>query len=157
QDERVHNLGFFGQVSARPAPRLTLLGGLRYDWFDFAANDCFITADDPDDSGSRTMDAISPSFGATFALSDDVHVYGNVGTTFETPTTVELGNRPDGAGGLNPELEPQTALSFEVGGRAVVNQRIALQAALYRSNVENSLIPFEVPQVQGRTYFRNAG
>lgn len=157
QDERVDNIGLFGQISLRPADRLTLLGALRYDWFDFVATDYFITADDPDDSGSRTMDAISPSFGATFTLTDDIHLYGNVGTTFETPTTVELGNRPDGSGGLNPDLEPQTALSFELGGRAVLDQRVALQASVYRSDVENSLIPFEVPDAFGRTYFRNAG
>lgn len=157
QDERVDNLGFFGQVTARPAERLTLLGALRYDRFDFTATDYFINENDPDDSGSRKMDAISPSFGATVALTDDVQIYGNVGTTFETPTTVELGNRPDGAGGLNPDLEPQTALSFELGGRALLAQRVALQLAVYRADVENSLIPFEIPGVAGRTYFRNAG
>lgn len=157
QLEHVHNLGFFGQLSAHPLPRLTLLGGLRYDWFHFEADDRFITDTNPDDSGSRTLDALSPSFGATFAISDDLHLYGNIGTTFETPTTVELGNRPEGAGGINPDLEPQQTTSYEVGTRAQIGQRAALQLAIYRADVRNSLIPFELPETAGRTYFRNAG
>lgn len=155
QTESVNNVGLFGQATAHLTPRVSLLGALRYDYFRFESEDHFLS--NGDDSGSRTLDAISPSIGLTFAISDDLHLYGNAGKTFETPTTVELGNRADGAGGLNPDLEPQEALSFEVGGRAVLANRLALQAAAYHSDVTNSLIPFEVENAPGRTYFANAG
>ncbi len=157
QLETVNNFGVFGQATAHLTPELSVLAALRYDWFSFNADDNFIEEGNPDDSGSRTLDAISPSFGLTYAFSEDLHLYGNIGKTFETPTTVELGNRPDSPGGLNPELEPQEALSYEIGGRAVFAQRVALQVAAYHSDVTNSLIPFQVPNSQGRDYFQNAG
>lgn len=155
QTESVSNVGIFSQVAIRPASGLTLLGGLRYDWFDFEAEDRYLA--DGDDSGTRTMDAISPSIGATYAFSPDFNVYGNIGKTFETPTTVELGNREDRAGGLNPNLEPQEAISYEIGTRAVLNQQVAVQLAAYHADVTNSLIPFEVAEAPGRQYYRNAG
>lgn len=156
QIDRVRNLGLLGQLSARPLPRVSVMGGLRYDWFEFSADDRLITATNPDDSGTRTMDAISPSAGVTFVITPDLHVYGNVGTTFETPTTTELANRPDGAGGINPELEPQRATSYEVGGRTEVGTLAALQLSIYRARIRNALVPFGVPEVPGRSFFRNA-
>lgn len=153
QIDGVRNRGFFGQVTLRPLDRVTLLAGLRHDWFEFSADDELISESNPDDSGVRTMDALSPSAGITFAVTEDFHVYGNVGSTFETPTTTELANRPEGAGGINPDLDPQTALSYEIGSRAQFGQRVALQLAVFRADVENSLVPFAI---QGRTFFRNA-
>ncbi len=155
QFERVSNVGVFSQVSVRPFTPLTLLAGLRYDWFDFSVQDYFLS--DGDDSGDRTLDALSPSVGAVYAVSEDVHLYGNIGQTFETPTTVELGNQPEGRGGLNRDLEPQEATSYEIGTRLQFAQRIAMQFAAYRSSVTNSLIPFEVEGQPGINYFRNAG
>lgn len=157
QLEHVHNVGVYGQLSATPAPRLTVTGALRYDWFRFEAADRFITDSDPDDSGSRTMDAFSPSIGATLALSDRIQLYGNVGTTFETPTTTELANRPDRAGGFNAELEPQRAVSVELGARGRPHDAVSFQLAAYHAAVENALIPFEVPDAPARRYYRNAG
>jgi iron complex outermembrane recepter protein len=153
QLERVQNAGLFSQLTLRPADRVTVLGGLRYDWFDFSADDRFITATSPDFSGSRQMDALSPSVGLTYVVNEQVHLYGNVGTTFETPTTTELANRPEGTGGFNPDLDPQRATSYEVGARAQLHQMMALEMAVYRAAVRNSLVPFTI---QGRTFFRNA-
>ncbi|HUH13665.1 MAG TPA: TonB-dependent receptor, partial [Longimicrobiales bacterium] len=76
---------------------------------------------------------------------------------FETPTTTELANRPSGAGGFNPELEPQRTLSFELGTRGTRGAALSWQAALYHARVEDALIPFEVAQAAGRQFFRNAG
>jgi iron complex outermembrane recepter protein len=157
QLEHVTNLAGFAQLTALPSERLTMLAGLRYDWFRFDVRDFFITETNPDDSGSRTMDAVSPSVGVSYRLIDQLQLYGNVGTSFETPTTTELANRPDGAGGFNPLLEPQRALSMEIGARGRVNASMVYQLSLYRALVRNSLIPFEVPEAAGRQFFRNAG
>lgn len=155
QLEQVDNIGVFGQIGIHPARGLTLLGGLRYDRFNFSVDDAIAAGGDA--SGDRDLDAISPSIGAVFAFTEDVHLYGNIGQTFETPTTVELGNRQDARGGLNPDLEPQEATSFEIGFRTLLAQRLSLQVAAYHSDVENSLVPFEVEGEAGVTYFRNAG
>lgn len=157
QLERVSNAALFAQLSADILPRLDLLGGLRYDYFRFSADDRLVGSENPDDSGVRPMDAFSPSLGLTYEASRALNVYANVSTSFETPTTTELANRPSGAGGFNTSLEPQQTLSFEAGARGWVSGTMAYQVAAFRAGIENVLIPFEVPDVPGRQFFRNAG
>lgn len=157
QIETVRNAAAYAQVAAKPTDRLLLVGGLRYDYFEFEADDRFVDAADPDDSGSRSMDALSPSAGLTYTFTEALNVYGNVSTSFETPTTTELANRPSGAGGFNPDLEPQETLSFEVGTKGQVRGALAFQVAGFYATIDHSLIPFEVPDVPGRQFFRNAG
>ena len=99
---------------------------------------------------------MSPSAGLSLSLDGGVTLYSNVGTAFETPTTTELANRPDGAGGFNPSLQPQRTVSYELGARRTRGQASA-QFAVYRALVRDALIPFEVPDVPGRQFFRNAG
>lgn len=84
-------------------------------------------------------------------------VYANVSTAFETPTATELGNRPEGAGGINRDLDPQTATTFELGLKGIVATRVRYDVAGFLTAVEDELIPFEVPGGAGRRYFRNAG
>jgi iron complex outermembrane receptor protein len=157
QLEHVDNLSAFAQLSGTALPRLTLLAGARADWFRFSAADRLVGDGEPDDSGRRTMQALSPTVGASYAFAEALHLYANAATSFETPTTTELANRPDGAGGFNPELEPQRTRSVELGAKGRIAGRLAYQLAAYRATVENSLIPFEVPEAPGRQFFRNAG
>jgi iron complex outermembrane recepter protein len=157
QFERVTNLAGYAHVTMSPAAPLLLLAGVRYDWYRFGVDDRLVTATNPDDSGSRVMDAVSPSVGISYSLGQMLNLYGNVATSFETPTTTELANRPSGAGGFNPELDPQTATSFEAGVKGRLPWRITYDLAAYHTDVRNSLIGFEVPQAQGRQFFRNAG
>jgi iron complex outermembrane recepter protein len=157
QLEYVDNVGVFGQLAAVPLPRVNLLGGLRYDLVRFRAEDRLVTTTNPDDSGERSMNALSPSLGVSFLASDALTLFGNVATSFQTPTTTELANRPDGAGGFNPELEPQLTLSFEAGAKGRIGAMAAYQLTAYRADIENALIPFEVPNMAGRQFFRNAG
>jgi iron complex outermembrane receptor protein len=156
QYERVNDVALFGQAAVDPTDRLTLLGALRYDRFHFGVDDRLITADDPDDSGRRMMDAVSPSAGASFFVSNALNLYGNVATAFETPTTTELANRPSGAGGFNPELQPERTLSFEAGAKGS-GRAASYQLAVYHARVHDTLVPFEVPEAEGRQFFRNAG
>ena len=156
QLERVRGLGTFVQANVTLVPRVSVLGALRHDRTTFHATDRLVSDTDPDDSGSRGMSAVSPSAGVTLELPRAVMLYTNVGTSFETPTTTELANRPDAAGGFNPMLEPQRTISWEVGARRETTG-VAAQLAVYRALVRDALIPFEVPDVPGRQFFRNAG
>lgn len=159
QLERVNNVSAFTQAHVDLLPRLALLIGARYDGIRFEADDR-LTSGDPDDSGERTMRAISPSVGVTVSLTRLLDLYSNFSTAFETPTTSELANQESGAGGLNPALDPQHTRSIEAGlnGR-VRSATIAgtYQIAAYDARVTDALIPFEVATLPGRQYFRNAG
>jgi iron complex outermembrane receptor protein len=157
QRERVRNSSVFAQGSFDAAAGVALLAGARWDHVAFRADDRFITPTNGDDSGDRTMTTVSPSVGITWSVAPRMHLFANVGTAFETPTTSELSNRESGAGGLNPDLEPQRALSSELGARGTVRGVGILgtwDVALFNARVRDALIPYQ--NTAGRTYYRNA-
>jgi iron complex outermembrane recepter protein len=130
--------------------------GLRADRVRFELRDHYL-ADGRDDSGIRTMSAVSPMMGAAIRLSPLHSLYANVGTAFETPTTTELGNQPDGSAGLNRDLKPQYSTTFEVGAKGLAANRVQYDVALFDSEIRDELIPFATPTSNARTFYRNAG
>ncbi len=157
QLEDVTEVGPFVQGAVPLAARLTLTAGLRYDWVQFHVADRLVSALNPDDSGDRLMRALSGSLGLAFNPAPEVTLYASTGSSFETPTTTELANRPDSAGGFNAALDPQTAWTYEVGGRGTVGSRSDWSAAVFQADVTDELISYEVPTSPQRRFFRNAG
>lgn len=157
QEEDVDALGAFVRLGLPLGERVRATGALRWDRFRFEARDQMVGSGDPDDSGTRTMDAWSPTAGLLVDVTPALAVWGNVATALETPTTTELVNRPGGAGGFNPELEPQRSLGLEVGARGRLGDRVEYELVLFRNELDDELVPFEVPEAPGRSFFRNAG
>ena len=156
QLERVRSTGLFVQARLEPVSGLATLAGARYDHFTFRAEDRFLT-DGADDTGERVMRAFSPSLGLVVEPLRGFEVFASLATAFETPTTTELANRPTGAGGFNPDLDPTRALTTEGGIRARPSSWWSVEATLFRTDLKNELVPFEVPSSPGRTFYRNAG
>ena len=155
QTEEVLSAGPFAQIGISPTDRVRLSAGVRWDYYDFQAGDRKL--DDGDQSGDRTMDAVSPSVGITIAAAPGVNLFSNFSTAYETPTTVELSNTEDGSGGFNQNLDPQDLQSFEVGVRGLAEAaRLRYEVAVYFSTVDNALVPFQSP-ITEETFFRNAG
>ena len=93
--------------------------------------------------------------GVAFQALHRLHRSGpNVSTVFETPTTTELANRPDGSGGFNPDLNPQRSVTEEVGARGRAGQ-LSFDVAAYHTITDDAIVPFM--EVAGRTYYQNAG
>jgi len=164
QLEHVTEVGPFVQSVLQVTPHVSVTGGVRYDWVNFQVDDRLVDTTlaktNPiylDDSGRRLMSALSGSVGVAVTPSDAVTVYGNIGTSFETPTTTELTNRPDTAGGFNPTLQPQKATNFEVGVRGDVAGRLNYSVALFQADVRDELIGYQIPSSPGRVFFQNAG
>jgi iron complex outermembrane recepter protein len=155
QLEQVTEFGPFVQSALELSPRTTLMAGMRYDWVNFAVRDRLIVGTNPDDSGERLMRALSSSLGIAVNPSTRLTVYGNVGSSFETPTTTELANSPSGAGGFNTGLKPQHAWNFELGARGSLDRRLTYSVALFQAEVRDALIPYEI--AAPRFFYRNAG
>ena len=154
QTEDVLSAGPFAQLSVAPHDRVQFTAGVRWDYYNFSAGDRKL--DDGDQSGDRTMDAVSPSVGVTVAAAPGVNIFGNFATAYETPTTVELSNTPTGEGGFNQQLDPQDLESFELGVRGLITPaRLRYEVATYVSTVDNALVSFQ--NVDEQTFFRNAG
>jgi iron complex outermembrane receptor protein len=157
QRELVTSVGPYFRADVELASRVRLGAGVRADVVRFELRDRFVTATNADDSGDRTLRAVSPTVGAVVRLQPLAAAYLNVSSAFETPTATELVNQPDGSAGLNRELEPQIGLTYESGIKGLLASRVQYDVALYVTRVRDELIPFEVPGGSGRRYFRNAG
>lgn len=155
QRERVRTLAAFGRLALPLGGRVRALGAVRADRVVFRADDRFLAGGDPDDSGRRAMTAVSPSLGVHVALGRH-GLFASVARSFETPTTTELANRPDRAGGLNPELDPQRGWTLEAGVRGAAG-RLSYDAAAFWTRLSGQLAPFEVASAPGRRFYRNTG
>lgn len=154
QNEQVTNAALFVQDDIEVSPRFRLLIGARFDRVQFRVRDAFLS--DGDDSGARTLSRVSPMLGASWRLSDSLLWYANIAQSFETPTTTELAN-PSTVGGFNPLLDPQLARSHEIGLRVQASANQYVEAAIYRIDLRDELIGFELAQFPGRDFFANAG
>lgn len=151
QNESVRTQGVFLQNALSLSDTLELSFGLRYDEIEFGVGDRYLS--DGDDSGTQTLDNVSPMLGIVAELTPNMTVYGTLSTAFETPTTTEFAN-PSGGGGFNPDLDPQEADNVEVGVRGAIGQRARYDLALFAIDVKDELISYETA---GREYFVNAG
>lgn len=157
QREIVSSFGSYLRDELDLGKRYTLTASARTDAVRFRVEDKLITATNPDDSGERLLDAVSPMVGILARLSESHSAYANISSAFETPTATELGNQPSGAAGINRDLKPQRSLTYEVGVKGVGRVGVQYNAALFVTGVHDELIPFDIPGGGGRRYFRNAG
>ncbi|MEP7086714.1 MAG: TonB-dependent receptor [Gemmatimonadota bacterium] len=158
QQEKVSSVGPYVRDEVKFGDRYTLSAGIRADYVKFEVVDNFpVSATNPDDSGDRTLHAWSPMVGFVAKLSPMHSAYANVSRAFETPTTTELGNQANGSGGFNPDLQPQLSTTYEIGLKGIVLTRVQYDLAAFDTEVRDELIAFEVPDGNGRTYYRNAG
>ena len=144
QTEDVMSAGPFAQIGIAPTDRVRFTAGVRWNYYDFRAGDRKL--DDGDQTGDRTMDAVSPSVGVTVAATDNMNLFANLSTAYETPTTVELSNTPTGEGGFNQDLNPEDLTSFEFGVRGLAEPaRLRYEVAFYTANVTNAFVPVQRP------------
>ena len=156
QLERVAAAGLFVRGEITRA-RATVTGTLRGDRTNFTVRDRRVTTVPGGTIQSLTMGAVSPMLGVTFKPRRLVAVYANVATSFETPTTTELANQPNGQGGINRDLQPQRGRTLEAGAKGLLGGRLLYDVSVFDIATRDELIPFEIPNSGGRRYFRNAG
>lgn len=157
QEEVVRGVGAYLRGEVGLSPRLSLTGTVRHDATRFAVT--VRNATDPAlaEPPPRTLSAVSPMVGVNWRVGPLASAYASVSTSFETPTTTELTNRPEGIGGLNAELKPQRGVAYEVGYKGMHAGGLRYDLALFRVVTRDELIAFQVPNGQGRQFFRNAG
>jgi iron complex outermembrane recepter protein len=154
QKETVLNTAVFTAVRGN-YENITLSTALRRDWIRFESNDSFLA--DGDNSGSRLFQAWSPSAGLSVDLGRTV-LFVNAGTSYETPTTTELVNRPDMTGGFNQDIEPERTVNFETGVRGEIGRNLLrYEMAVYSMSVRDRILPFRTAEGGDRDFFRNQG
>jgi iron complex outermembrane receptor protein len=155
QREMVTEVGPFVQLNWHPAPDLIVSGGGRYDAVTFDVDDHFLREATPtDNSGNRTMSALSGNAGLVYVRDPRISPYVNVSTSFETPTTTELANQPNSTGGFNDQLDPQRTLNYELGARGTAGV-FTYSVSGFVSRIKDAIVQYR--EVSGRAYFVNAG
>ena len=158
QRELVGSVGPYLRAELAVAPDVLVSAGMRSDAVQFRVRDRLITATNPDDSGERTLSAVSPSAGVVWRASPLASVYASVSSSFETPTTTELGNKQDGTAGINPDLQAQHTLAYELGTKGLIAPiGVQWDIAAFEDHARDELVPFDIPGGNGRRFYRNAG
>jgi len=155
QDEGYINFALFAQQEIELLAKLKINLGLRYDLINVEAIDLFI--EDGDDSGQRSFKGVSGMAGLSYLIGNQVNFYGNISNGFETPALIELTNNPQANSGLNPALDAQKAINYEIGLKGILNRQLRYELALFSINVSDEILPYEKEDLPGRIYYRNAG
>lgn len=157
QLEEIRGTGVYARGEVELPQNVFVSGAVRYDRVHFSVSDNFVTAQNGDDSGERSMSATTPMLGVVWRLRPLISLYSNWSVAFETPAMTELTNKQDGSAGLNDVIQPQLTRTVEVGARGWFGGNWHLDASLYTAAVTDELISFDVPGAVGRRAFRNAG
>ncbi len=155
QHDRVHNLDQFVQAWWQPAPRWSVLAGVRHSRLWFRSDDHYLAPGNPDDSGRRDYGSTTPVAGVSFHAGDDLRLYASLGRGFETPTFNELGYRADGGAGLALDLRAARSRNLEVGSKWRGRNGAALELALFRADTDDELAV--ASNTGGRSSYRNIG
>ncbi|MBU2646221.1 TonB-dependent receptor [bacterium] len=161
--------GVYLQESLRPNENWVVDVGLRYDqvrfdidgklyrYFDSnnaAYVDCSATATECDDIAvsnhqyniEKSYQAFSPRVGASYKITDGLHVFGNFGNGIQTPTEGEISE--------NPDLKLVTVNNYE-GGLKIRKSSWSMDGTFYQTYLENEVVT--VLQEDGTTAYANAG
>ncbi len=151
---RVDNRDVFAQAAWELSPQWTATAGVRSSKVRFRTDDHFITAGNPDDSGTLNYSATNPVLGLSWLASPNLNVYANVGRGFETPTFTELAYRASGTG-LNTGLRASRSRHAEVGFKWKPAPGQRLDAALFDIATTDEIVVDT--NSGGRSTFKNAG
>lgn len=128
-----------------PTKRIILTAGVRYDYVDFDFDNNL----KPLLSGEDTMDNWSPKVGITFKPIENLSIFGNVNTGFKTPTGSEVA--------IYPGLDPEEAVSYEVGIKASLFNRLSFTLSYYHTDLDDQLTAVADPSEPTGFRLDNAG
>lgn len=148
------NLDPYLQTAWQLSDRWSLDTGVRFSTVNFDANDYYVTASDPDDSGNRRYHRWLPAASLKYAIDDGWNAYVSAGRGFETPTLNELSYRAADQAGLNLNLQPATSNTVELGSKKRLGNGL-LTAALFQTDTKNEIVSDS--SYEGRTSYKNAG
>ena len=157
QNEKVKGFGIFSKFEFSPFEKIYFSLGARYDKYKFKVDDKFLS--DGNNSGSIPMDNLSRMVGITYRFNNNLQIFANYSTSFQTPTTSELSNSPENQGGFNSTLNPEQLENFELGARgSLFNNTLIYSTSIYKLIVDQILIPYQLPGSQtDEVFYRNSG
>ena len=149
------NADLFAQVNWTFAPEWTATAGVRSSSVELKSEDNFLSNGDA--SGKVNYKSTSPVVGITWHAADELNVYANVGTGFETPTLSEVAYDSVGTTlyeTFNKSLLASTSLHTEIGTKWKLAPRAQLNAAIFNISTEDEIVNRLTSN--GKTAFQNS-
>jgi iron complex outermembrane receptor protein len=150
--DKVESFDQYLQGDWRISDAWTLILGARHSRVRMSADDRYIVAPNPDDSGQVEYSATTPVAGLMFRLNPALHLYASYGRGFETPTLAEAGYRADGEPGLALDLSPARSDNAEIGAK-FRRGPVQAQLAVFQSDTRDELAV--ATAAGGRTTYQN--
>jgi iron complex outermembrane recepter protein len=154
ENDIVDNIDEYAQGTWEFASLWSLMVGVRHSDVQFHANDHFITATNPNDSGAVAYGATSPVAGLLFKAQPWLHLYASYGQGFQTPLGSELAYKPDGSSGLNFGLLPSRNITTEVGAKVAVNPDFNGELAVFHALTHDEIVVDT--NIGGRSTYQNS-
>ena len=104
----------------------------------------------------KQYNVFNPSFGLSREIKNDQYIFINFSSSFETPTLSELSANPSGREGLNLDLKPSRAQNYELGWK-LSKSKFLIEANLFYIKSSNNILPYELEDFPGRSFYNNTG
>ncbi len=154
QDETFNNYAGY-VLSVLSIDQWTITGGLRYDINDLGIEDFFLE-DGADNSGDVDLKQLSPSLGVSYRLNEKWTTSLGYSDSYETPTLSEYSANPDNTSGFNQNLNPLFYSNIEWTLK-YYDQEKFFRFSAFNTSGQDELLPFELAEFPGRSFFRNSG
>lgn len=153
QDETFNSLGLY-LIQYIDFKQWQFNAGLRWDSNKLSVKDYFLSNGNASDN--RNLSALSPQLGLSYNINSKLYAFTNFSKSYETPTLSELSADPNGNGGFNQLIDIQEARTFEFGLK-YRQENTRWSVVFFSIGTTNDLVPYELEDTPGRTFYRNAG
>jgi Fe(3+) dicitrate transport protein len=130
----VQNRFDFGRWSVTP--------GVRYEHIEYVREDNLLGT-----RGESTLDQVVPGIGATLEVAPATVLFAGVHRGFGPPGVADIVN----AAGGSVDLDAELSWNYEIGVRANPFDGVSYEAALFRMDFENQIVPASVAGGSGAT------
>ncbi len=127
------SVGLFLQAQYKPIDFLKIVGGVRYDWFDFEAENRIR----PQNSGSGDSSIVSPKIGFVITPLKNFNFFANKGLGFRTPSISEMS--PIDRDYKNFNLKPAKVDTWDVGFNAFLFDKLNLSFDYFQTDMEREI------------------
>lgn len=157
--EQVSKAGVYLQESLEPGDDWIIDLGIRYDRVKFDIDskvyrefiwgaNSYRTYETPlKIDVNETFDAVSPRLGVVYRLTEELNLYGNISTGFQTPQASELSD--------NPDLDPAVTYNYEAGIKYRHADGHSLDMTVFWQEVEDEIV--QTLLADNQVAYSNAG
>lgn len=126
-------VAFYAQDTLHVTPRLSFIGGVRYDHDQIGFNELLNTRPD----GNVRFGGVTPRGGVTYLVTPLTSIYFTYSQGFRVPTAQEMFAFSPFTS--NPNLSPARSQSYEVGLKGKLFDQIDYAIAAFQTNVRNEI------------------